>query len=143
VIIGIGSDLTDIRRIERAIDRFGDRFLDRVFTQAEQQRANARPRRIETYAKRFAAKEACAKAIGGGLWRGVSFTHIEISNLRGGKPVITLYGAAIEQLKARTPPALSARLHLTLSDDHPYAQAFVVIEAVDPAELNENEPGHE
>jgi len=143
VIIGIGSDLTDIRRIERSITRFGDRFLNRVFTPTERARAQARPRQIETYAKRFAAKEACAKAIGGGLWRGVSFTHIEITNLRGGKPVITLYEAAQAQLNTRLPHGFVPRLHLTMSDDHPYAQAFVVIEAVDPKAIGENEAPHE
>ena len=132
MILGIGSDLTDIRRIERAITRFEQRFLDRIFTPAEQARAEARPGRINTYAKRFAAKEACAKALGGGLWRGVSFTDIEVMNLKGGKPSIDLYGAAKSQLGALCSDGQSARIHLTMSDEPPYAQAFVVIEAVDP-----------
>jgi|TARA_R100000306_G_scaffold22741_1_gene26120 holo-[acyl-carrier protein] synthase len=132
VILGIGSDLTDIRRIERAINRFERRFLDRIFTPAEQARAEARPGRINTYAKRFAAKEACAKALGGGLWRGVSFTDIEVMNLKGGKPSIDLYGAARSQLDALCSDGQDARIHLTMSDEPPYAQAFVVIEAVDP-----------
>lgn len=132
MILGIGSDLTDIRRIERAITRFEKRFLDRIFTTAEQARAEARPGRINTYAKRFAAKEACAKALGGGLWRGVSFTDIEVMNLKGGKPSIDLYGAAKSQLEALCPEGRETRIHLTMSDEPPYAQAFVVIEAVDP-----------
>ncbi|WP_375549146.1 holo-ACP synthase [Oceanicaulis alexandrii] len=132
MILGIGSDLTDIRRIERAITRFEQRFLDRIFTPAEQARAEARPGRINTYAKRFAAKEACAKALGGGLWRGVSFTDIEVMNLKGGKPSIDLYGAAKSQLDALCSDGQSACIHLTMSDEPPYAQAFVVIEAVDP-----------
>jgi len=132
VILGVGSDLTDIRRIDRAIGRFGARFLDRIYTQAEQARAEARPGRINTYAKRFAAKEACAKAIGGGLWRGVSFTDIEVMNLKGGKPTIHLSGEAQAQLMARIPEGRAARFHVTMSDEPPYAQAFVVIEAVDP-----------
>ena len=132
MILGVGSDLTDIRRIERAIERFGARFLDRIYTRAEQARAEGRPGRINTYAKRFAAKEACAKAIGGGLWRGVSFTDIEVLNLKGGRPVITLTGEAQAQLAARIPQDRAARFHLTMSDEPPYAQAFVVIEAVDP-----------
>ncbi|WP_306015658.1 holo-ACP synthase [Oceanicaulis sp. MMSF_3324] len=132
MILGVGSDLTDIRRIDRAIGRFGARFLDRIYTQAEQARAEARPGRINTYAKRFAAKEACAKAIGGGLWRGVSFTDIEVMNLKGGKPTIHLSGEAQAQLMARIPEGRAARFHVTMSDEPPYAQAFVVIEAVDP-----------
>jgi holo-[acyl-carrier protein] synthase len=132
VILGIGSDLTDIRRIERAITRFETRFLDRIFTPAEQARAEARPGRINTYAKRFAAKEACAKALGGGLWRGVSFTDIEVMNLKSGKPSIDLCGAAKSQLDALCPEGRKTRIHLTMSDEPPYAQAFVVIEAVDP-----------
>ncbi len=132
MILGVGSDLTDIRRIDRAIGRFGARFLDRIYTQAEQARAEARPGRINTYAKRFAAKEACAKAIGGGLWRGVSFTDIEVMNLKGGKPTIHLSGEAQAQLMARIPEGRDARFHVTMSDEPPYAQAFVVIEAVDP-----------
>ena len=132
MILGVGSDLTDIRRIERAINRFEKRFLDRIFTPAEQARAEARPGRINTYAKRFAAKEACAKALGGGLWRGVSFTDIEVMNLKGGKPRIDLYGAARTQLEALCPEGRGARIHMTMSDEPPYAQAFVVIEAVDP-----------
>ena len=132
MILGVGSDLTDIRRIDRAIGRFGARFLDRIYTQAEQARAEARPGRINTYAKRFAAKEACAKAIGGGLWRGVSFTDIEVMNLKGGKPTIHLGGEAQAQLMARIPEGRAARFHVTMSDEPPYAQAFVVIEAVDP-----------
>ncbi|WP_421858636.1 holo-ACP synthase [Oceanicaulis sp.] len=132
MILGIGSDLTDIRRIERAITRFETRFLNRIFTPAEQARAEARPGRINTYAKRFAAKEACAKALGGGLWRGVSFTDIEVMNLKGGKPSIDLNGAAKTQLEALCPEGHETRIHLTMSDEPPYAQAFVVIEAVDP-----------
>ena len=131
MIIGIGSDIIDIRRIERSVERFGERFLNRVFTDGERDKAEKRRRRIDTYAKRFAAKEACAKALGTGIYRGVAWKQMEVVNLPGGKPTLRLSGAAAERLAELTPSTLNSLIHLTLTDDHPWAQAFVVIEAVD------------
>ena len=131
MIIGIGSDIIDIRRIERSVERFGERFLNRVFTNVEREKAEGRRRRIDTYAKRFAAKEACAKALGTGIYRGVTWRQMEVVNLPGGKPTLRLSGAAAQRLETLTPSTLNPLVHLTLTDDHPWAQAFVVIEAVD------------
>ncbi|MCP2670224.1 holo-ACP synthase [Maricaulaceae bacterium EIL42A08] len=131
MIIGIGSDIIDIRRIERSVDRFGERFLNRVFTEGERAKAESRRRSIDTYAKRFAAKEACAKALGTGIYRGVTWKQIEVVNLQGGKPTLRLTGAAAERLEELTPSTLNTLVHVTLTDDHPWAQAFVVIEAVE------------
>ena len=131
MIIGIGSDIIDIRRIERSVDRFGERFLNRVFTEGERAKAESRRRSIDTYAKRFAAKEACAKALGTGIYRGVTWKQIEVVNLKGGKPTLRLMGAAAERLEELTPSTLNTLVHVTLTDDHPWAQAFVVIEAVE------------
>ncbi len=131
MIIGIGSDIIDIRRIERSVERFGERFLNRVFTPLEREKAEGRRRRIDTYAKRFAAKEACAKALGTGIYRGVTWKQMEVVNLPGGKPTLRLTGAAADRLDELTPSTLNPLVHLTLTDDHPWAQAFVVIEAVD------------
>jgi len=131
VIIGIGSDIIDIRRIERSVERFGQRFLNRVFTDIEREKAQSRRRRIDTYAKRFAAKEACAKALGTGIYRGVTWQQIEVVNIKGGKPTLRLTGAAADRLAELTPSTLTPHLHVTLTDDHPWAQAFVVIEAVE------------
>lgn len=131
MIIGIGSDLIDIRRIERTVERFGERFLNRVFTEIEREKAEKRRRRVETYAKRFAAKEACAKALGTGIYRGVTWKQMEVINLPGGKPSLRLSGAAAERLAELTPSTLNPLIHITLTDDHPWAQAFVVIEAVE------------
>lgn len=131
MIIGIGSDIIDIRRIERSVERFGERFLNRVFTSVEREKAESRRRRIDTYAKRFAAKEACAKALGTGIYRGVTWKQMEVVNLPGGKPTLHLSGAAADRLAELTPSTLNPLVHLTLTDDHPWAQAFVVIEAVD------------
>ena len=131
MIIGIGSDIIDIRRIERSVERFGERFLNRVFTSVEREKAESRRRRIDTYAKRFAAKEACAKALGTGIYRGVTWKQMEVVNLPGGKPTLHLSGAAADRLVELTPSTLNPLVHLTLTDDHPWAQAFVVIEAVD------------
>lgn len=133
MIIGIGSDIIDIRRIERTVERFGDRFLQRVFTDVERAKAESRRRRIDTYAKRFAAKEACAKALGTGIYRGVTWRMMEVINLPGGKPTLTLTGAARERLETLTPAGADAHVHVTLTDDHPWAQAFVVIEALSPS----------
>ncbi|XBQ15881.1 MAG: holo-ACP synthase [Oceanicaulis sp.] len=133
MIVGIGSDLIDIRRIERSVERFGDRFLNRVFTEGERAKAESRRRSVDTYAKRFAAKEACAKALGTGIYRGVTWKQMEVINLRGGKPTLKLTGAAAERLAELAPAPLQTRIHVTLTDDHPWAQAFVVIEALDPS----------
>jgi holo-[acyl-carrier protein] synthase len=130
VIIGIGSDIIDIRRIERSVERFGDRFLNRVFTDIERAKAQSRMRAIDTYAKRFAAKEACAKALGTGIYRGVTWRMMEVVNLKGGKPTLKLTGAAAERLDTLTPAGMTPHVHVTLTDDHPWAQAFVVIEAL-------------
>ncbi len=130
MILGIGSDLANIERIEATIARFGDRFLTRVFTDRERRKADSRPRAIAaTYAKRWAAKEACSKALGTGLRMGISWRDMAVSNLPSGQPVMQVTGWAAERLAALTPPDHEAVIHLTLTDDHPWAQAFVVIEA--------------
>ncbi len=130
MILGIGSDLIDIRRIEKTIARFGDRFLDRVFTPEERVRSDRRAKRIESYAKRYAAKEACSKALGTGFRRGVYWRDLGVVNLPGGRPSLVLTGGALERLKALTPPGLAARIDLTLTDEPPIAQALVIITAV-------------
>ena len=128
MIIGLGSDLMDIRRIEKSLERFGDRFVQRVFTEIEQAKSERRRMRAASYAKRFAAKEAGAKALGTGIARGVSWKEIGVVNLPGGKPTLEFRGRALERLQAMTPSGYQAFTHITITDDHPYAQAFVVIE---------------
>ena len=130
MIIGIGTDLVDIRRIEKTIARFGERFLDRVFTPKERAHAERRAQRVATYAKRFAAKEACAKALGTGFRRGVFFRDIGVTNLPSGQPTLHLTGGAAKRLADLTPPGLVCRIDLALTDDWPIAQAFVVISAL-------------
>lgn len=130
MILGIGNDLIDIRRIEKTIERFGDRFLRRVFTDTERARSDARAGRAASYAKRFAAKEACAKALGTGLRRGVFWKDMGVVNLRSGRPTLSLTGGAAEQLKRITPAGLEPRVHVTLTDDFPLAEAVVVISGV-------------
>jgi len=130
LILGIGSDLSDIRRIAQTLDRFGARFEDRIFTEIERRRSNRKPDRAASYAKRFAAKEACAKALGTGIRRGVFWKDMGVVNAPSGQPTLALTGGAAERLAALTPPGSLAVIHLSLTDDHPYAQAFVVIEAV-------------
>jgi holo-[acyl-carrier protein] synthase len=130
VIIGIGTDLVDIRRIERTMARFGERFLDRIFTQKERARADRRANRAATYAKRFAAKEACAKALGTGFRKGVFFRDIGVVNLPSGRPTLSLTGGASARLASLTPPGYAARIDLALTDEWPLAQAFVIISAV-------------
>ena len=130
MIIGIGSDLIDIRRIERTLERHGERFISRVFTEVERARSERRKLRAASYAKRFAAKEACSKALGTGLRMGISWKDMAVSNLRTGQPVMALTGWAAERLATMTPPGQRAVVHVTLTDDHPWAQAFVVIEAL-------------
>jgi holo-[acyl-carrier protein] synthase len=134
MILGIGSDLADIRRISASLDRFGDRFTHRVFTDLERARSERKADRAGSYARRFAAKEACAKALGTGLSHGVFWRDMGVTNLRTGQPTLALTGGAAARLSAMTPAGMTAKLHLSLTDDHPYAQAFVVIEAL-PAEI--------
>jgi len=130
VILGLGSDLSDIRRIQASLDRFGDRFRERVFTELERARSERKADAAASYAKRFAAKEACAKALGTGMRRGVFWRDMGVVNMRSGQPTMALTGGAAERLKEMTPAGCRAVIHLTLTDDHPYAQAFVIIEAL-------------
>lgn len=130
MIIGIGADLADIRRIERTLSRFGERFTERVFTEIERTKSDKRRERAASYAKRWAAKEACSKALGTGLRMGVAWREMGVANLPSGQPTMTLAGGAAARLAKLTPPGMTARIHLTITDDAPYAQAFVVIEAV-------------
>jgi len=132
MIIGIGSDLCDARRIARAIERHGERFLARIFTETERARAERRANRVGTYAKRFAAKEACAKALGTGLRACVFWRDMGVVNLPSGRPTMKLTGGALERLKAITPAGYEPRIDLTVTDEGPLAQAFVVISAVPP-----------
>jgi holo-[acyl-carrier protein] synthase len=130
LVIGLGNDLCNIERIQSSIDRFGDRFIDRIFTPIEQAKANRRQMtRTGTYAKRFAAKEACAKALGTGFRQGVFFRDMGVVNLPSGKPTLELTGGAAARLAAITPVGHKADIHLTLTDDHPWAQAIVLITA--------------
>lgn len=129
MIIGLGSDLMDIRRIEKSLDRFGERFTNRVFTEIERAKSDRRRMRAASYAKRFAAKEAGAKALGTGIARGVSWKEIGVVNLPGGKPTLAFTGRASERLAMLTPEGMEAHAHITITDDFPYAQAFVVLEA--------------
>jgi holo-[acyl-carrier protein] synthase len=133
MIIGIGSDLIDIRRVAKVIERHGDRFLSRVFTDTERARADRRKNRVETYAKRFAAKEACAKALGTGIRNGVWWRDMGVVNLPSGRPTMKLSGGALKRLQAITPSGYQAQIDLTISDEGPMAVAFVVISAVPAA----------
>ncbi len=130
MILGLGSDLSDIRRIQASLDRFGDRFRDRIFTELERARSERKADAAASYAKRFAAKEACAKALGTGMRRGVFWRDMGVVNMRSGQPTMALTGGALVRLQEMTPPDHRAVIHLTLTDDHPYAQAFVIIEAL-------------
>jgi len=130
LIVGIGSDLSDIRRVAATLERFGERFTNRVFTEIERSRSERKPDRASSYAKRFAAKEACAKALGTGMRRGVFWRDMGVVNMRSGQPTMALSGGALERLQAITPTGMAAVIHLSLTDDHPYAQAFVIIEAL-------------
>jgi holo-[acyl-carrier protein] synthase len=132
MIVGLGSDLIDIRRIERSIERYGDRFIGRVFTVVEQEKSDRRRQRAASYAKRFAAKEACSKALGTGIGHGVYWRDIGVVNLPGGKPTLKLENGAAKRLDELVPNGYEAHIHLTITDDYPLAQAFVVIE-VQPA----------
>jgi len=134
MILGIGNDLVDIRRIERSLERFGERFVVRIFTDIERAKADRRGTgsergRASTYAKRFAAKEACSKALGTGFNDGVFWRDMGVVNLPSGQPTLQLTGGAAARLAAMTPPGMAARIHLTMTDDYPSAQAIVIIEA--------------
>ncbi|SFT88396.1 holo-ACP synthase [Sedimentitalea nanhaiensis] len=129
MILGIGTDLANIERIQTTLERFGDRFRNRVFTEVEQHMAERRRDTAGTYAKRWAAKEACSKALGTGLRMGIAWKDMAVSNLRTGQPVMQVTGWAASRLAEMTPPGHEAIIHVTLTDDHPWAQAFVVIEA--------------
>ena len=135
MILGLGSDLCDIRRIERVMERHGDRFLQRVFTELERNRALRRTEalRAPTFAKRFAAKEACSKALGTGFRDGVFHSDMGVVNLRSGQPSMRLTGGALARLRAMTPAGMEAVVHLTMTDEYPYAFAQVTIEALSPA----------
>ena len=130
MILGLGSDLSDIRRIQNSLERFGDRFQTRCFTELERTRSDRKPDPAWSYAKRFAAKEACAKALGTGMRRGVFWRDMGVVNMRSGQPIMALTGGALARLQEMTPAGMRAVIHLTLTDDHPYAQAFVIIEAL-------------
>jgi holo-[acyl-carrier protein] synthase len=129
MILGLGSDITDARRVAKVIERHGDRFLTRVFTEIERAKADRRKNRAETYAKRFAAKEACAKALGTGIRDGVWWRDMGVVNLPGGRPTMRLTGGALKRLQALTPKGCEAQIDLTITDEGPMAVAFVVISA--------------
>ncbi len=130
MIIGLGSDLCDIRRIEDTLAKFGERFTNRLFTEIERTRSERKTDRAASYAKRFAAKEACSKALGTGISGGVFWRDMGVANLKSGQPTLVLTNGAGERLARMTPPGMKAVVHLTMTDDHPYAQAFVIIEAL-------------
>ena len=129
MIIGIGNDIVDIRRVEKTLERFGDRFRDRIFTDIEKKKSDRRAERAASYAKRFAAKEACSKALGTGFNRGVFWKDMGVVNEPSGRPTMVLTGGALEQLNRLIPAGMSPKVHLTITDDFPYAQAVVIIEA--------------
>ncbi|MGQ4272556.1 holo-ACP synthase [Terrihabitans sp. B22-R8] len=130
MILGTGSDLIDIRRIEKTLERYGDRFIQRIFTPVEQARSNRRAERAASYAKRYAAKEACSKALGTGFRSGTFWRDMGVVNLPSGRPTLELTGGAKEHLERMTPPGHEARIDLTITDEYPLAQAFVIISAV-------------
>ena len=134
MILGIGTDLANIERIGRTLDRFGDRFRKRVFTNIERATADHREMTVATYAKRWAAKEACSKALGTGLRMGIAWKDMGVVNLRSGQPRMELTGWAAKRLAEMTPAGMTAEVHVSLTDDHPWAQAFVVIEALPGAD---------
>ncbi|HRD77200.1 MAG TPA: holo-ACP synthase [Hyphomicrobiaceae bacterium] len=130
MIIGIGNDMIDIRRIEETLERFGDRFVNRIFTPVEQRKSDRRNKRAASYARRFAAKEACSKALGTGLRKGVFWRDMGVVNLPSGRPTIALTGGAAAQLERITPAGHRAQIDVTITDDFPWAQAIVIISAV-------------
>ena len=130
MILGLGNDIVDIRRIEKTLDRFGARFIDRIYTDIEQKKSERRAARAASYAKRFAAKEACSKALGTGFRKGVYWRDLGVVNEPSGRPTFQLTGQALEHLEKMTPAGHDAQIHLTITDDYPYAQAVVIISAV-------------
>ena len=130
MILGIGNDIVDIRRIEKTLEKFGDRFRNRIFTDTEKNKSDKRAERAASYAKRFAAKEACSKALGTGFRRGVFWKDMGVVNEPSGRPTMVLTGGAKTQLERMVPNGMLARVHLTITDDFPYAQAMVIIEAL-------------
>ena len=130
MIIGIGNDIIDIRRIEQTLERFGERFIGRIFTDIERAKSEGRRMRAASYAKRFAAKEACSKALGTGFRRGIFWRDMGVVNLRSGQPTMALTGGALARLQEITPAGMEAVIHLTITDDHPQAQAFVISSAI-------------
>ncbi|GER06363.1 holo-[acyl-carrier-protein] synthase [Iodidimonas muriae] len=130
IVLGMGNDMIDIRRIERSLERWGERFINRVYTDIEIEKSERRANRAASYAKRFAAKEACAKALGTGFNKGVYMRDLGVVNLPGGKPTIALTGGAARHLESITPTGFVARLDLTITDDDPWAQAIVLISAI-------------
>lgn len=130
MILGIGNDIIDIRRIEKTIEKHGQRFIDRIFTEVEKQKSERRAERVPSYAKRFAAKEACSKALGTGLSNSVFWRDMGVVNLPSGKPTMNLTNGAADQLARMLPEGKQAVVHLTMTDEYPYAQAFVIIEAL-------------
>jgi holo-[acyl-carrier protein] synthase len=130
MILGIGSDIIDIRRVERTLERFGERFIERVFTEVERRKSDRRVNRAASYAKRFAAKEACSKALGTGFSAGVFWRDMGVVNLSSGKPTMRLTGGALQRLQEITPPGMEAQIDLSLTDDEPQAQAIVIISAI-------------
>ena len=130
MILGIGNDLIDINRIEKTLGRFGDRFIERIFTETERAKSERRANRAESYAKRFAAKEACSKALGTGFRRGVFWRDMGVVNLPSGKPTMALTGGALARLEEITPPGMTVQIDLTLTDEPPLAEAVVIISAI-------------
>jgi holo-[acyl-carrier protein] synthase len=130
MILGIGNDLIDIRRVEKSLERFGDRFVQRLFTEVEQRKSDRRANRAASYAKRFAAKEACSKALGTGFRRGVFWRDLGVVNLPSGKPTMALTGGALDRLAELTPAGMKTQIDLTITDDFPLAQAIVIISAI-------------
>ena len=130
MIIGLGSDIVDIRRVEKSIERFGERFTHRCFTEIERRKSDGRKNRAASYAKRFAAKEACSKALGTGLAQGVFWKDMGVVNLPGGKPTMVLTGGAATRLSGMMPAGHKPVIHITITDEYPYAQAYVIIEAL-------------
>jgi holo-[acyl-carrier protein] synthase len=141
MIIGIGNDLIDIRRIEKTLARFGDRFVERCFTEIEREKSDRRAGRAASYAKRFAAKEACSKALGTGFRRGVFWRDLGVVNLRGGKPTMQLTGGALKRLNELIPDGMQAQIDITLTDEPPLAQAIVIITAVPQSIGTQDVPG--
>lgn len=136
MILGIGNDIIDIRRIEKTLARFGDRFVNRLFTETEQKRSERRKLRAASYAKRFAAKEACSKALGTGLRQGVFWRDMGVTNLPSGKPTMVLTNGALARLEKMTPDGMAAQIDLTITDDFPQAQAIVIISAIPASEAS-------